>query len=366
MRTVGVEEELLLVDGETGVARALAPRVLRPFDEPDEDAEGGSLVAELQREQVETDTPPRIEMADLLTDLTSWRHTADRAARAAGARVAALAISPLPVRPTTAPKARYAQMVERFGMSASDLLICGQHVHVRIDSEDEAVAVLDRLRVWLPTLLALSANSPFADGRDTSYASYRSQSLTRWPLSGPTDVHGSAAAHEQMITDALATEVLLDAGMLYFDARASRRFPTVEVRVTDICQDVADAVLIAALIRGLVETAARDWAAGTPPPDVPTRMIRLANWQAARHGMAQNLLEPVTSRPRPAGEVVTALVEHVRPALTDSGDLDLVLEGVARIGSRGTGADLQRRTLERTGDLAEVVAAAARRTIGHE
>ncbi|WP_163542383.1 glutamate--cysteine ligase [Occultella kanbiaonis] len=371
MRTVGVEEELLLVDGSTGVAMALAPHVLRPFgdevgDDDDGEEVGGSVVAELQREQIETDTPPLESMAELAAELRSWRRTADLAARAAGARVAALAIAPLPVQPTTAPNARYEQMVERFGMSASDLLICGQHVHVQVDSADEAVAVLDRIRVWLPTLLAISANSPFAHGRDTSYASYRARALTRWPLSGPTDLYGSAQAYEQMIADALATEVLLDDGMLYFDARASRRFPTVEVRAADICQDVSDAVLIAALCRGLVETAARDWTAGHPAPPAPTRMLRLASWQASRHGLEENLLDPDSHRPRPAGEVLAALVAHVRPALEDSGDLDLVRDGLAHVTERGTGARLQRDTLERNGDLAEVVAAAARRTAGQE
>jgi carboxylate-amine ligase len=367
MRTVGVEEELLLVDGETGVAMSMSPAVLRPFGgSAGNDHGGGSLVGELQREQLETDTPPREGMTDLLADLRSWRRTADLAARAAGARVAALATSPLPVQPSTAPVRRYEEMVERFGMSASDLLVCGCHVHVQIHSPEEAIAVLDRIRVWLPMLLAISANSPFAHGRDTSYASYRSQAMTRWPLSGPTDEYGSAAAYERMISDALATEVLLDDGMLYFDARPSRRYPTVEVRVADICQDASDAVLVAALSRAVVETAARDWAAGHPAPPVPTRMLRLATWQAARHGLEGNLLDPATYRPRPAADVIDTLLAHVRPALEDSGDSDLVHDTLAQVRERGTGARLQRRTLERTGDLAEVVAAAARRTAGHE
>ncbi|WP_154793985.1 carboxylate-amine ligase [Occultella kanbiaonis] len=367
MRTVGVEEELLLVDGETGVAMSMSPAVLRPFGgAAGNDDGGGSLVGELQREQLETDTPPRESMTDLLADLRSWRRTADLAARAAGARVAALATSPLPVQPSTAPKRRYEEMVERFGMAASDLLICGCHVHVQIHSPEEAIAVLDRIRVWLPALLAISANSPFMHGRDTSYASYRSQSMIRWPLSGPTDIYGSARAYEQMISEALATEVLLDDGMLYFDARASRRYPTVEVRVADICQDASDAVLLAALSRALVETAARDSATGDPAPAVPTRMLRLATWQAARHGLEGNLLDPATYRPRPAAEVIDALLAHVRPTLEDSGDSDLVHESMTQLRERGNGARLQRRTLERTGAMAEVVAAAVRRTAGHE
>ena len=129
----------------------------------------------------------------------------------------------------------------------------------------------------------------------------------------------------------LATEVILDEGMLYFDARCSRRFPTVEIRVADICLDVRDAVLVASLCRGLVEAAAGEWKAGEPAPTVPTAMLRLATWQGARWRITERLLDPLTSRPRPAPEVITALLDRVRPGLCRYGDEALTTERVERI-----------------------------------
>src|SRR5690606_30001459 len=172
MRTVGVEEELLLVRSGSGQAVSVAPRVLRRADlaEGDRPADGrpghptaeagSSLDGELQRQQLETDTAPHRSMDDLGAELVAWREHAEAAARREGARVAALGTSPLPVEPRTGRSERYREIVERFGLVGSEQLTCGCHVHVGVDSPDEAVAALDRVRVWLPTLLALSANSP--------------------------------------------------------------------------------------------------------------------------------------------------------------------------------------------------------------
>ena len=150
--------------------------------------------------------------------------------------------------------------------------------------------------------------------------------------------------------------------MLYFDARASHRFPTVEVRVTDVCLDVRDTVLIAALCRALVETSAASWAAGEPPPQVSAVLLRLATWHASRWGIGAGLLDPLTARPLPAAEVVGRLVDEVRPALRRSGDDGLVAEGVDRILQHGNGATWQRDVFARSSSLDEVVAGLARAT----
>ena len=142
-------------------------------------------VRALHREQVETGTRPCRELSELDAELRRTRTRARAAAHAAGAELAALATSPLPVRPTVSPGSRYRRMVERFGLTASEQLTCGCHVHVAITSAEEGVAALDRIRPWLAPLLALSANSPFWAGADSGYASYRSQVWGRWPSTGP-------------------------------------------------------------------------------------------------------------------------------------------------------------------------------------
>jgi carboxylate-amine ligase len=255
-------------------------------------------------------------------------------------------------------------MLDTFGLTAMEQLTCGCHVHVSVADDEEGVAVLDRIRVWLPVLTALTTNSPFWLGQDSGYASFRSQAWTRWPSAGPTGSFGSPAAYHQVIDDLLETGTVLDQGMIYFDARLSATWPTVEVRVADVALRVEDAVLLAGLVRGLVETAAREWRAGIPAPDVRTEVLRVAAWRAGRSGVSGDLVDPRTGRPAPAADVVAALVEHVRSALTESGDLELVEHGVAEVFRRGTGADLQRRVFAEAGDLAAVVRAAVAATHG--
>ena len=150
--------------------------------------------------------------------------------------------------------------------------------------------------------------------------------------------------------------------MAYFDARLSDRYPTVEIRVTDVCLFLADAVLVAALARALVETAAVEWAEGKPAADVSAGLLRLATWRAGRSGLGGDLLEPFTLRPRPAYLVVEQLLEHVRPALEAAGDAGQVARAWRELRVRGTGADFQRRIREESGGLSEVVRQSLSRT----
>ena len=363
MRTFGVEEELLIVDpadgrplplaGELLASSRTAAGTLSVVGDP-------VLAVEFKREQIEVQTCPCSSLDGLLGEIRRGRDAADAAARAVGARVAALATSPLPTVTHTTRGPRYAAMMDGFGLTAREQLTCGLHVHVSVGSDEEGVAVLDRIRIWLPVLAALSANSPFWNGADTGYASYRTQAWGRWPTAGPVELFGSAARYHSLIAGYIASGVLLDEGMVYFDARLSRKYPTVEVRVSDVCLYAEDAVLIAGLVRALVETAAREWRQGIPPCPVPAALLRLALWRASRSGINGDLLHPVDNRPQPAPDIIEALLNHVRAALADSGDLHRVRSGLAAIMRRGTGEGRQRATLARTGKLSAVVTDAIR------
>jgi carboxylate-amine ligase len=239
-------------------------------------------------------------------------------------------------------------------------------VHVSVTDDEEGVAVLNRIRVWLPVLTALTANSPFWQGEDTGHASYRSQVWHRWPSAGPNDLFADASDYHRLIDGVLATDTVLDTGMVYFDARLSDKWPTVEVRTADVALRVEDTVTLAGLVRGLVETAAREARAGTPAHDVRSEVLRVAAWRAARSGLTGDLVHPLTSRPAPAAEVLRAMVDHVRPAIADAGDEQRVDEGITALLRRGTGADLQRAVHRETGDLTAVVRAAVAVTAGRE
>lgn len=361
-RSVGVEEELLLVDPDSGRALALSAAVLRYAAEGPR-AVDQALTSELMQQQIETNTQPCASLHELESEVRRWRRAASDVAESRGARVAALASSPLATDPSiSCSSPRYQRVVDEFGLLAKEQLTCGCHVHVQIESESEGVAVLDRIRGWLPCLLALSANSPFWQGQDSGYASFRSQVWGRWPSAGPTEIFGSADTYHATTRAMVESGTLLDGGMVYFDARLSRKHPTVEVRIADVCLAADDAVLVAALGRALVETAARLWRAGVPPPVVRTELLRLATWRAARSGLDGDLLDP-TGRPAPAVQVIRKLVDHVRPVLHDQGELEIVEDLVTTVLERGNGATAQRHIYHTSGQLSDVVIHAVKRTI---
>jgi carboxylate-amine ligase len=213
-------------------------------------------------------------------------------------------------------------------------------------------------------LTALSANSPFWHGEDTGYASYRSQVWNRWPSAGPLEILGAPEVYHQLVHDMVSTGVVLDEGMIYFDARLSRHFPTVEFRVPDVCLRPENAVLLAGIARALVDTAAREWREGIEPPGMPSALLRLAGWKAGRWGLRGELLDPYTSRPAPALAVVNSLLIHIREALEGSGDLARVEKLVDNLLHAGTGAIRQLEVLHRTGDLRVVVQDAVECTVG--
>jgi carboxylate-amine ligase len=328
------------------------------------DEEGGAgPESELKRQQVEMATAPCTTLEELAAQVRARRRSAARAAEREGVAVAALATSPRAGSSSVMPEERYRWMGREYALTAEEQLTCGCHVHVGVACEQEGVAVLDRIGPWLAPLLALSANSPFWQERDSGYASYRYQVWGRWPSSGPARGFGTPEVYHDTVRSMVDSGVLLDEGMIYFDARLSRRYSTVEVRIADVCLLADDAVLLAALVRALVETAARAWRAGEPPPAVRGELLRLACWRASRSGLEGDLVHPVTARPAPAGVVIGAILEHLTPALDDNGDLDAARRLLDSLLRRGNGAMLQRRVLAQTGDLAAVVRAAVSATL---
>jgi carboxylate-amine ligase len=360
VRTLGIEEELLLLDPGT---RAVAPgsaEVLKRFREHGRGrrlyrAASDEVDQELFRHQLETRTDPTTSAADAFAQLVTARRTAGEAARATGLATGACGTVPLAGdQASVSPDDRYRDMVDTYGEVARTGGTCGMHVHVGIDSDEQGVAAIDRIAPWLPALLAVSANSPFADGRDTGYASWRAQVWTRWPSAGPTEAFGDVAGYRAACRMLLDSGAARDEGMLYFDARLSTGQPTLEVRVCDVCTDPADALLVAVLVRGLVETAVRDEAEGRPRPPWRAEALRAAHWRASRFGVSDRLVHPGERELRPARDVLDALVAAVEPALAEAGDLDRVTARLERVVHEG-GATRQRAAHERSGDVAGVV-----------
>ncbi len=350
-RQVGVEEELLLIDPATRTASPDAPRVLRRVGSRAEEIE-----PELFRHQIETQTEPTTDVAELGPMLRELRREATGLAAAEGLALAASGTLPTPLEPhlLVTDDDRYRAILETYGEVAHSGGTCGLHVHVDVASDEEAVAVVDRIGPWLPVVLATSTNSPFVHGRDSRHASWRAQQWSHWPSAGPTAPFGSVAAYRDFTAALIATGAARDTGMLYLDVRLAEQYDTVEVRVADATTDPDDAVLVAALARALVDTAATEWHGDGPAPSHRSELLRAARWRASRYGLAEGLVHPATGEVEPAADVVAALVDHVRPALETYGDLDLVEDGLQRV-LAGTGASHQRAAFERTGSVEGVV-----------
>jgi glutamate---cysteine ligase / carboxylate-amine ligase len=354
VRRFGVEEELLLVDATTLDPVPMAERVLKLARQ--RTPSGHELTRELKQEQIEVVSPPQTTIAGQLTAIRAGRALAEKFAAEAGCRAVALPAAPGPLNPHLMSTPRFRQIRDSFGITAAEQLTCGFHVHVEICSREEGIAALDRVRGWLPVILALSANSPFWRGMDTGYASYRYQLWNRWPTSGPTEIFGSVATYDRLSESLLATGVPLDRGMLYYDARLSESHPTLEVRVGDVCLAAEHAAAIAALIRALVETSVRAWRQGVPPDPVLGTLIRTWAWQASRDGVEKSLIHPVTERQAPAAEVLDSLLEYIGPVLAEYGEEEIVTSTIRQILRSGSGARRQRTAYARSQDIHDVVA----------
>lgn len=348
-RDIGVEEEFLLVDSRT---RQPAPRVLEVLDDAQRLAKS-SVDPELHSAQIETATPPCSNLDELRNHLTSLRMATAEAAGSHGAMVVASGTYPGEMgeagRAIT-PKPRYLAMPGVSGSLAEEHLISGCHVHISVTSPDEAIRALNRSRRWTPCLLAMAANSPFWEGRDTGFDSFRTEVWARWPMAGPTGSFADMAEYEDLLERLISSGIILDEAMAYWDIRPSRRFPTVEFRVTDVMMEVDDVVLVAALTRAVVEQSAHE-------PDRPLRseLLRASTWRAALQGLSGGLLDPADGTVWPAPEMLRRLVDWARPALERTGDLEEVSELLDRLLGRGTGAFRQRNAYRKRQSFDDVL-----------
>ncbi|MBT2408073.1 MULTISPECIES: glutamate--cysteine ligase [unclassified Streptomyces] len=361
MITVGVEEEYVLLDPATFLPTPQAEEV-RAAAGLESWVSEGEVQNELLQAQVEVATPVCTDLSEVGGHLLRLRHAVGSAAEENGCRIAMSATAPLrdvvPVPVTQQP--RYLKMREEARRLVDEQLINGMHVHVGVPDREMGVAVLNRLRVWLPTLLAMSANSPLWDGRDTGFASWRTIVFGRWPVSGPPPHFRALADYEERVEALLAAGMIADRGQLYWQARLSERYPTVEVRCLDVQLEADAAVLFAGIVRALVATAIAEEEAGSAPVLCPPELLQAANWHAARHGLNSALVDPQGCR-RSAGDVLCMLIRRITPALEESGDLREVSALVHRLLQEGTPADRQRRALADGGmpALVDLITAAA-------
>jgi carboxylate-amine ligase len=336
--TLGVEEEFLLLDRADGRPADRAPAILTLLDgEP-------RVKYEFMRYQLETVTGVCTDLGQLGAELARLRRLAAGAATELGCRLVASGMAPRDgagLCPVTADP-RYLEVVARYGPLAAGPGTCGCHVHVGVPSRELGVRVLSRLRPYLATLLALSVNSPIADGRDTGWASSRYLRWTRWPSAVPPRVWRSAGDYDAAVRRLILQGDALDERGVYFHARLSPRYPTVELRIMDACLTVEDAVLVAGLARALVALAIDEEGRGVPIKVISSRRIAAELRAAARRGLGAHAVDPYTgcTVPHPL------LLDGVLSRLPEPDPIARLLRRLAR---RGTGADRQRAMWARAG-----------------
>ena len=352
----GIEEEYFVVDPVSREVVPRAPAVVRRAGAALGERASTELVAFL----AEAKTSPCDDLDKLREQIRAMRAAMAAAAAAEGVRLAATGtpvlgeVVPAPIGAGR----RYAESRAVYRGLDDEQSICSCHVHVEMPDRERAVQVSNHLRPWLPTLLALTANSPYWAGRDTGHACWRALAWARWPVAGPPPFFASAAHYDDLVGTLLDCGALLDTGTVFWDVRPSARLPTVEIRLADVAPTTADAAVFAVLVRALVRTASGAVDAGEPAPDPPQEMLRAAYWLAARDGLAGRGVDVRTGRPAGFRELAGDLLAHVLPALGAAGDLAFAVRGVRRLLADGTGADRQRAAYRERGRLADVVDAA--------
>ncbi|KJQ53938.1 carboxylate-amine ligase [Microbacterium sp. SA39] len=341
MARFGIEEEFLLLDEEALVPIGMADGTRERFTRL---RTGGTVTAEYLTSQLETATEPVLSREDAETQvrhlraLVGWHAKEQQAIAAATGHPFATTRSSV-----ISPSPHYDDVARRLGHLSRDHEVDGLHVHVEVTDEEERVRVLNRLRGWLPALLAISGNSPFANGLDTSFASWRSILIRRLPSSWCPphfDDLDDYRAESRMLLD---LDAIGETSSLSWAVRLSERFPTVEVRVFDAQLDPEDSVFAALFCRALA--AADDRSLRHDRTDA----IDASLWNAARWGMDARILDPTTGEASDAWTVVERMQEAAAPALQEFGDVDYVTDRLARLRAEGTGATRQRRAFEHDG-----------------
>jgi carboxylate-amine ligase len=335
---IGVEEEFHILEVESGLLVPRAEAVLRRLPRR-------TFTTELHQSTVESNSAVHVSLDDLYADLARTRRRLDAAASSLG--LAAVAAGTAPLAPCASGQptadARYRHMVEEYRRVADEQLICGAQIHVDVPDRDTAVGVMCAVSPWLPVLLALSASSPFWQGSDTGYASWRTLLWQRWPTAGPVGCFPSADDYDAAVRDLVRAGIISDPGMIYYDVRPSAHLPTLELRICDACPRAETVVLVAGLFRALVAEARELLTAGAAVCDGRHEWLRGASWRAARSGLEGTLVDPGTHREAPAADVVLKLLARLRPALEAHGDWQTVRDLTAAALADGSAAERMRR-----------------------
>ncbi|WP_369386715.1 glutamate--cysteine ligase [Streptomyces sp. CG1] len=345
--TLGVEEEFVLADRHS---RSAVHRSLSVVAAARAHLGGPHATPELSLSQVETVSAVCRTAVELEAEIVRLRTGAAVAAAEYDCLLvpSGMAVLGRPGPPPVLDQARYRALAGRFGPVVHGQGVNACHVHVGVADREEAIQAVNHLRGWMPLLLALTANSPYSDGADTGYASWRSMVWSRWPSAGPPPYLRGVAHYTWVVDQLVASGAAMDPAMLYWHVRPSAHLPTIEVRIADVMPDAGTTTAYALLVRALVAHAVETVRAGESAPEVADLLLRAACWQAARQGTIGTLPGTHTRDcvPLAVGRLIEELWKRVEPHLSRHGDDQRVGDWLSDVQLKGPGSARQRRVAQ--------------------
>jgi carboxylate-amine ligase len=338
--TVGIEEEYLLVNLET---RDLINGPPPGFLDACQKEMPGQVTTEFLQSQIEVGTKPYQTVVEAGRELAQLRKSLSGIAARHG--IAPIAASTHPFANWRDQKhtdqERYDGLAKDLGGAVERLLICGMHVHVGIEDEDLRIDLLNQVSYFLPHILALSSSSPFWQGKDTMLSSYRLTVFDALPRTGLPDNFDSYAQYKRFVSQLVEPGLIEDATKIWWDIRPSDRYPTVEMRISDVCTRLDDALCIASLYQCLMLFLYRLRNDNQRWRIYPRALIQENRWRAQRYGTKGTLVDFGLGRKVPFKDLIVEIVEMVRE---DAEQLNCVdqLEHALTICKRGSSADMQR------------------------
>jgi glutamate---cysteine ligase / carboxylate-amine ligase len=350
--TVGVEEELMLIDASTLELTQGIEAILADLGEAAE----GRVKPELLQSVLEIATVPHETVADAAAELHRLRQTVHGAAERNGMLLAASGTHPSALweDQLIVERPRYQELATELGYIARQELIFGTHVHVGVTGPNKAIYVADSIRKHLPLLLALSANSPLWRGQVTGMMSARTPVFRAFPRVGIPPHYGSWEIYSRRVKLMMEADVIPDYTYLWFDVRPHPKLGTVEVRVFDQQTRLESTVSLAALVVALVHRYSSLFDDQEALVELPTELIDDNKVRAALHGMEGELVDFPEPRQRPAVEMASRLLDELREHAQEVG-CDAELDGVRALVEGGTGARRQLEVLERTGEVTALI-----------
>jgi carboxylate-amine ligase len=353
--TLGVEEEYMLLDGETFDLVQHIDTVLAAMEGHELETR---VAPELMQSVLEIATPVCRTPADVHAELTKLRGYVQGIAHGKGLRVGSAGTHPFSLfeRQRITARDRYRNLVDQLQYVARRELIFGMHVHVAVDDAEKAIQVVNGLLPQIAPLLALSASSPFWRGEPTGLASSRQMVFAAFPRSGPPPRFKDYADYAEVVGQLEKTGCIADYTHIWWDIRLHPRWGTVEVRICDAVTRLEDAVALAAYCQALVKHLSERYDRGEAIPSYHRILTTENKWLAARYGLEAPIMDLETGRRNriPVAQMVRRTLKELEPHARELGS-ERELEGIRGILSRGNGSDRQLRVYNANRDITEVV-----------